>query len=81
MTSVKPKYYASRKIARERWRQTDHGKQWTRDYMREYRRRPDVKARYHQYYVDNKLNWGRIREARENENLHAENTERFSYGS
>ena len=87
MTLVKHKYYPSRKRARQRWRKTEHGKQWTRDYMREYRQRPEVKARYHQYYVNNKLNWGRIREARENEvynnneNLHAENSERFTYGS
>ena len=38
------KYYESRKIARERWRKTEHGKNWTQDYMREYRARPYVKA-------------------------------------
>jgi len=58
------KYYESRKLARERWRKTDHGKKWTQDYMRAYRKRPEVKAKYHEYYVKNKMNWGRITESR-----------------
>ncbi len=35
--------------------------------MREYRRRPEVKARYHEYYVNDKMIWGRITEYK-NEN-------------
>ena len=68
------KYYESRKIARERWRKTEHGKKWTQDYMREYRARPYVKAKYHEYYVKNKMCWGHIKE---NDILNADNTERF----
>ena len=59
------KYYESRKIARERWRKTEHGKKWTQDYMREYRARPHVKNRYHEYYVKNKMFWGEIKKAKQ----------------
>ena len=75
--------------------------------MREYRARPYVKNRYHEYYVKNKMFWGEIKKAkqgkinnwggkrekrmiykyheewarengyRENDNLHAINTERI----
>jgi len=61
------KYYESRKLARERWRKSEHGKLYTQNYMREYRRRPEVKARYHEYYIKNKMIWGRITEFK-NEN-------------
>ena len=69
MSTIKSqhKYYESRKIARERWRKSEHGKKWTQDYMREYRSRPHVREKYHIYYVDNKLNWGRIKEAKAHE--------------
>ena len=59
------KYYESRKIARERWRKTEHGKNWTQTYMKEYRSRPEVKAKYHEYYVKNKMVWGEIGTARQ----------------
>ena len=68
------KYYESRKMARERWRKTEHGKKWTQEYMRKYRARPYVKAKYHEYYVKNKMCWGNIKE---NDILNADNTERF----
>ena len=61
------KYYESRKIARERWRKTEHGKNWTQDYMREYRTRPYVKAKYHEYYVKNKMFWGEIKKEKQRE--------------
>ena len=61
------KYYESRKIARERWRKTEHGKKWTQDYMREYRARPYVKNRYHEYYVKNKMFWGEIKKEKQRE--------------
>ena len=63
------KYYESRKIARERWRKTEHGKKWTQDYMREYRTRPYVKARYHEYYVKNKMFWGEIKKAKQRKSM------------
>ena len=59
------KYYESRKIARENWRKTEHGKKWTQNYMKEYRSRPKVKVKYHEYYVKNKEHWGEIKKARE----------------
>ena len=59
------KYYESRKIARENWRKTEHGKKWTQNYMKEYRSRPKVKVKYHEYYVKNKAHWGEIKKARE----------------
>ena len=76
------KYYESRKLARERWRKSEHGRKWTQNYMRAYRRRPEVKARYHDYYVKNKLHWGNITQTRnqyfrDNDFLHSTNTERF----
>ena len=42
--------------------------------MRKYRARPYVKAKYHEYYVKNKMCWGNIKE---NDILNADNTERF----
>ena len=62
------KYYASRKLARERWRKSEHGKLYTKNYMRENRLRPAVKARYHEYYVKNKMIWGRITEYKNEHN-------------
>tara|TARA_Y100001951_G_scaffold88930_1_gene80877 strand:- start:578 stop:901 length:324 start_codon:yes stop_codon:yes gene_type:complete len=61
-------YHESRKIARERWRKTEHGKKWTQDYMRAYRARPYVKAKYHEYYVKNKMCWGEIKKQKEAKN-------------
>jgi len=58
------RYHASRKLARERWRKSDHGKKWTQNYMKEYRRRPEVKEKYHEYYVKNKMIWGKIKESK-----------------
>ena len=59
------KYYESRKIARENWRKTEHGKKWTQNYMKEYRSRPKVKVKYHEYYVKNKEHWGEITKAKQ----------------
>ena len=33
--------------------------------MKEYRSRPEVKVKYHEYYVKNKEHWGEIKKARE----------------
>jgi len=76
------KYCESRKKARERWRKTEHGKKWTQDYMRKYRTRPEVKAKYHEYYIKNKMSWGEIKKSKqkkieENDNLNAEMSEIF----
>ena len=47
--------------------------------MKEYRSRPYVKAKYHEYYVVNKARWGEIKKSKQNDNdkLHAINTEKF----
>lgn len=45
------KYRESRRIARLNWAHSEHGKKWSKDYMREYRKRPEVKARAHEYYL------------------------------
>ena len=36
--------------------------------MRAYRARPEVKARYHEYYVQNKQHWGGIKKAKQKNN-------------
>ena len=52
-------YYESRKRARKNWRQSEKGKAWDKAYSR----RPDVKAKAHEYYVKNKNRpWGGKRE-------------------
>ena len=57
----------SRRIARLNWTHSEHGKKWLQDYMKEYRKRPEVKERDHKYYVKNKGRWGKItKEKKEN---------------
>ena len=82
----------NRKEANQRYYQLEENKQQKRNYMKEYSKRPEVKARAHDYYKNNKLKWGGKREpitfyphhekwAKENgyrnEDLHAINTNRF----
>ena len=86
----------NRKEANQRYYQLEENKQQKRDYMKEYTKRPEVKAKAKEYYKNNKLKWGGKREpitfyphhekwAKENgyrnEDLHAINTNRFiNYG-
>ena len=42
------------------------------EYMQEYRKRPYVKEKYHEYYLN------KIIQETSSERLHAENTERFT---
>jgi len=100
---IEIKYGASRKRARLRWAHSEHGKELTRNYMKDYRTLPHDKAKAHEYYVKNKAHWGKIKKAknwggsrtenqliidlheewarengyRDNDNLHATNTERI----
>ena len=99
----------NRKEANQRYYKLEENKQQKRDYMKSYRSRPYVKAKYHEYYIVNKMHWGEITKAKknnwggkrvenpqilknhyewckengrntswyENEQLHADNTERF----
>ena len=108
MKAIEIKYGEARKRARLRWANSEHGKELSKNYMKEYRSRPEVKAKYHEYYIKNKAHWGEITKAkqrkannwggsrtenqriidlheewarengyRDNDNLHASNTERI----
>mgnify|MGYP003660593763 FL=1 len=59
------KYGEARKRARLKWANSEHGKELSKNYMKEYRSRPEVKAKYHEYYVKNKQHWGEITKAKE----------------
>jgi len=52
---VAHKYAESRKRARLVWSRSEHGKAWSKNYMREYRKRPEVKKRAHEYYINKKI--------------------------
>ena len=69
----------NRKEANQRYYQLKENKEQKRNYMKAYRERPYVKAKYHEYYVINKMRWGEITKAKEhdNDNLHSINTDRF----
>ena len=108
MKEIELKYGEARKRARLNWARSEHGKELTRNYMKDYRRLPHVKAKLHEYYLKHKANWGEITKAkqrkannwggirqenedikklheewaikngyRDNDNLHAANTERI----
>ena len=65
MKEIELKYGEARKRARLKWANSEHGKELSRTYMKEYRRRPEVKAKYHEYYVKNKEHWGEITKAKQ----------------
>ena len=60
MKTIEIKYGKARKRARLRWANSEHGKELSKNYMKEYRNRPYVKAKLHEYYVKNKAHWGEI---------------------
>ena len=70
----------NRKEANQRYYKLEENKQQKRDYMKAYRERPYVKAKNHEYYIVNKMNWGEITKFKQQDNdlLHAKNTERFT---
>ena len=70
----------NRKKANRRYYKLEENKEQKRNYMKAYRERPYVKAKYHEYYVINKMRWGEITKVKEQDNdlLHAKNTERFT---
>ena len=55
MKTIEIQYGEARKRARLRWANSEHGKEHSRNYMKEYRNRPYVKAKLHEYYVKNKI--------------------------
>ena len=65
MKEIELKYGEARKRARLNWARSEHGKELSKKYMKEYRSRPHVKAKYHEYYVKNKQHWGEITKAKE----------------
>ena len=69
----------NRKEANQKYYKLEENKEQKRNYMKAYRERPYVKAKYHEYYIVNKMHWGEITKAkqRDNETLHATNTERL----
>ena len=48
----------NRKEANRRYYKLEENKEQKRNYMKEYAKRDTVKARAHNYYVNNKLKWG-----------------------
>ena len=73
----------NRKEANQRYYKLEENKEQKRNYMKAYRTRPYVKAKLHEYYVVNKMHWGEITKAKEQDNdlLHAKNSERFIDGT
>jgi len=61
----------NRREANRRYYQLEENKQQKRDYMKEYSKRPYVMAKNHERYLRSKIR------ATRNEDLHADNTERF----
>jgi hypothetical protein len=62
----------SKKEARKRWRQSEKGKAWDKAYAQ----RDYVKAKKHDYYVNNKMKW-----YKENDLLNTQNTIGFKNGA
>ena len=62
----------SKKEARKRWRQSEKGKAWDKAYAQ----RDYVKAKKHDYYVNNKMKW-----YKENDLLNTQNTIGFKDGA
>ena len=94
----------NRKEANQRYYKLEENKEQKRNYMKAYRTRDYVKAKYLEYYIVNKMHWGEITKSkkkwgtvrqetaegkrlheewarkngyRDNDNLHANNTERL----
>ena len=65
----------NRREANRRYYQLEENKQQKRDYMKAYSKRPYVMAKNHERYLRSKI------QAARNEDLHAQNSERFiNYG-
>ena len=50
----------NRKEANQRYYKLEENKEQKRNYMKTYRARDYVKAKYHEYYIVNKMQWGEI---------------------
>ena len=65
MKEIELKYGEARKRARLRWAHSEHGKELTKNYMKDYRRLPHNKEKAHEYYIKNKAHWGEITKAKQ----------------
>ena len=65
MKAIEIKYGEARKRARLKWANSEHGKELSKKYMKDYRRLPHVKAKLHEYYLKHKANWGEITKAKQ----------------
>ena len=65
MKEIELKYKESRRRARLNWAHSEHGKELSRKYMKDYRTLPYVKAKAHEYYVKNKKHWGEIKKSKQ----------------
>jgi len=63
--TIEIKYKESRRRARLNWARSEHGKELSRNYMKDYRTLPYVKIKAHEYYVKNKAHWGQIKKAKQ----------------
>ena len=66
MKEIELKYGEARKRARLNWARSEHGKELTKNYMKDYRRLPHNKEKAHEYYVKNKAHWGEITKSKKN---------------
>ena len=60
-----PQDIINRKEANQRYYKLEENKEQKRNYMKAYRTRPYVKAKLHEYYIVNKMNWGEITKAKQ----------------
>ena len=56
----------NRKEANQRYYKLEENKEQKRNYMKAYRERPYVKAKSHEYYIVNKMQWGEIKKKKNN---------------
>ena len=54
----------NRKEANQRYYKLEENKEQKRNYMKNYAKRADVKAKSHEYYIVNKMQWGEITKAK-----------------
>ena len=69
----------NRKEANQRYYKLEENKQQKRDYMKEYQRRNYVKDKAHEKYIQKKIEEAQLDIS--NDNLHANNSERFIDGA
>ena len=61
-----PQDIINRKEANQRYYKLEENKEQKRNYMKTYRTRDYVKAKYHEYYIVNKMQWGEIKKKKNN---------------